>query len=255
MLDRQQQPPLRRRGERTRTISEQIADHVSTAIVNGEYSNGERIREQELATLYGVSRGPVREAIRVLEQRGVVNFFPRRGAYAVGVTLDTIVEIFNVRAALMGLAARDLARRQTPELIADIQANLAGLRQLAETSDIPAERFARAIARVGGLIAAHCGNQYLARLLRQQLDSTLWGFIWRDRPLDFFTTRRQREAVHEWEVVLSAIVAGKDEDAEQFQQLIFFNARDAAIATLQKIRSESIDPAHLIRNKAAHTKR
>src|SRR5665647_855007 len=100
-LDAMQKPASRRRGERTRTIPEQIADHVSAAIVNGEYRGGERIREQELATLYGVSRGPVREAIRTLQERGLVNFFPRRGAYVVDVTLDTIVEVFNVRAVLM----------------------------------------------------------------------------------------------------------------------------------------------------------
>ena len=56
-LDRKPGAAPRRHGERTRTIPEQIADDVSNAIVNGEYRGGERIREQELATLYGVSRG------------------------------------------------------------------------------------------------------------------------------------------------------------------------------------------------------
>lgn len=155
-LDRKPKP--RRRGERTRTIPEQIADHVSNAIVNGEYRDGERIREQELATLYGVSRGPVREAIRALEQRGLVNFFPRRGAYVVNVTLDTIVEIFNVRAALMGLAARDLARRKDPQPLLDLQAGIADLRELAKARATPPDRFARAVARIGGLVASRCGN-------------------------------------------------------------------------------------------------
>jgi hypothetical protein len=45
------------------------------------------------------------------------------------------------------------------------------------------------------MVATRCGNQHLARLLRDQLDHTLWGFIWRDRPLDFFTPRRQMAAV------------------------------------------------------------
>jgi DNA-binding GntR family transcriptional regulator len=45
----------------------------------------------------------VREAIRALEQRGLVNFFPRRGAYVIEVTLDTVIEIFNVRAVLWAL--------------------------------------------------------------------------------------------------------------------------------------------------------
>lgn len=248
VLDQKPKSSSRRRGERTRTIPEQIADHVSNAIINGEYRDGERIREQELATLYGVSRGPVREAIRALEQRGLVNFFPRRGAYVVNVTLDTIVEIFNVRAALMGLAARDLARRKDPQLILDLQAGIADLRELAKARGTPPDRFARAVARIGGLVAARCGNQYLARLLRHQLDRTLWGFIWRDRPLDFFTSRRQLSAVREWEDVAAAIAAKRDGDAERSQRLIFFNARDAAIATLQKSRGKGIDRAGLLKD-------
>src|ERR1700730_14983994 len=120
-LDRKPATTSRRRGGRTRTIPEQIADDVSNAIVNGEYRGGERIREQELATLYAVSRGPVREAIRALQERGLVNFFPRRGAYLINVKLDTIIEIFNVRACVMGLAARDLARRKDPQLVADLR--------------------------------------------------------------------------------------------------------------------------------------
>jgi DNA-binding GntR family transcriptional regulator len=246
MRDRQRTTP-RRHGERTRTIPEQIADHVGNAIINGEYPDGERIREQELATLYNVSRGPVREAIRVLEQRGLVNFFPRRGAYVVGVTLDTIVELFNTRAVLMGLAARDLARRRNAQPLADLQAGIAQLRELAESRST-AERFTRASARIGGLVIANCGNLYLARLLRHQVDYTLWGFIWRDRPLDFFTPSRQQSVVREWQALAAAIAAGKDQDAERAQRRVFFNSRDAAIATLQKTRSAKIDRAQLIKD-------
>jgi len=245
-LDQKTEAAPRRRGGRTRTIPEQIADDVSNAIVNGEYRGGERIREQELATLYGVSRGPVREAIRALQERGLVNFFPRRGAYVVDVTLDTIIEVFNVRACLMGLAARDLARRTDPQLVTDLRAGIVDARQLAKTKKAMPQHFARAVARLGGMIAARCGNRHLARLLRDQLDHTLWGLIWRDRPLDFFTPRRQLAAVREWEELAAAIETGKDEEAERFQKRIFFNARDAAIATLQKTRSEGIDPAGII---------
>jgi DNA-binding GntR family transcriptional regulator len=247
-LDRKPEPAARRRGERTRTIPEQIADDVSSAIVNGEYRGGERIREQELATLYGVSRGPVREAIRALQERGLVNFFPRRGAYVVDVTLDTIIEVFNVRACLMGLAARDLARRKDSPFLAALRTGIADARQLAKTRNTTPQHFARAVARLGGMVAARCGNQHLARLLRDQLDHTLWGFIWRDRPLDFFTPRRQMAAVREWEELAAAIETGKDDAAERCQKRIFFNARDAAIATLQKTRSGAIDRAGIIRD-------
>lgn len=240
--------PVRRRGERTRTIPEQIADHVGKAIVNGEYRGDERIREQELATLYGVSRGPVREAIRMLQERGLVNFFARRGAYVVNVTLETIVEVFNVRAALMGLAARDLARRKDPRFIEDLGAAIKDARQLAKNKSTSPQDFARAIARMGGLFASHCGNSYLSRLLQDQLDRTLWGMIWRDRPLDFFTPRRQAAALREWEALAKAVSEGEESVAERLQRRIFFNARDAAIKTLQRTRKEKVETAALIRD-------
>jgi DNA-binding GntR family transcriptional regulator len=240
--------PSRRRGERTRTIPEQIADHVSTAIVNGDYHGGERVREQELATLYGVSRGPVREAIRILQERGLVNFFPRRGAHVVDLTLDSIVEVFNVRAALMGLAARDLARRNDATFIADLKAGIAEVKRLAQATATPAQAFARAIARLGALVAGRCGNRHLSRLLRHQVDHTLWAFIWRDRPLDFFTQRRQAAAVREWEELLAAITAGEEASAERALRGVYFNTRDAAIQVLQKTRGEKADRAGLIRD-------
>jgi DNA-binding GntR family transcriptional regulator len=84
------------------------------------------------------------------------------------------------------------------------------------------QHFARAVARLGGMVATRCGNQHLARLLRDQLDHTLWGFIWRDRPLDFFTPRRQMAAVREWEELAAAIEIGKDDEAERSQKRIFF---------------------------------
>ncbi len=247
-LDAMQKPASRRRGERTRTIPEQIADHVSNAIVNGEYRGGERIREQELATLYGVSRGPVREAIRTLQERGLVNFFPRRGAYVVEITLDTIVEVFNVRAVLMGLAARDLARRKDTEFLADLRTGIVEAQVLARARTTPPQHFARAIARLGGMVAARCSNKHLSRLLRDQLEHTLWGIIWRTRPLDFLTPQRQAAAVREWQKLGAAIAAADDSAAEMLLRRIFFNARDAAIKTLQKARREKISAIGIIRD-------
>jgi hypothetical protein len=74
------------------------------------------------------------------------------------------------------------------------------------------------------------------------------GFIWRDRPLDFFTQIRQQAVVREWQELAAAIAAGRDQDAERAQRLIFFSSRDAAVATLQKTRGAKIDRAQLIKD-------
>lgn len=244
-LDRAPQEAPRRRGERTRTIPEQIADHVGIAIVNGEYKGGERVREQELATLYGVSRGPVREAIRALEKRGLVEFFPRRGAYVVDLTLDTIADVFNVRAALMGLAARCLARRPDPNARALLHARIDQLAAAAGVDAVDAVRFARLVGRCGMVIAWNCGNSSLTHLLAHQGENSLWGLIWRERALDFTTPARCKEAVRDWTELAAAIDAGRDAEAERLFRRILFRSRDAALAALRTLRGEAVDHARL----------
>src|SRR5689334_20648861 len=179
--------PGRRRGDRPRTIPEQIADHLGTAILRGDYGHGERIREQEVAALYGVSRGPVREAIRSLARRGLVEFFPRRGAYAIGMSLDLVADFFNLRAAMLGFAARCFARAAPAPGLVELRESIAALRRMADDAAPDPVAFALQIGRAGAVLYRHCNNPPLARALREQVHGTLWGLIWRDQPLDFLT--------------------------------------------------------------------
>ena len=148
-----------------RTVAERIADGLATAIVNGELRSGERVREVEVAALYGASRAPVREAIRDLAQRGLVRFQPRRGAYVVDISLDTLADVFNIRAALMGLAARMVATGGGPEIKAELRRRIDALALLVEEDD--PVRFAAASARVGRAVARGCASEPLVALLDQ----------------------------------------------------------------------------------------
>jgi hypothetical protein len=67
-------------------------------------------------------------------------------------------------------------------------------------------------------------------------------------PLDFFTPQRQLAAVREWQAIADAIATGSEGDVELLQRRVFFNARDAAIATLRKARNEKISKAATIRD-------
>lgn len=239
----------RRRGERTRTIPEQIADHLGIAILNGEYRGGERVSEQEVASLYGVSRGPVREAIRALEKRGLVELFPRRGAYVVDITLDAIADIFNIRAVLLGLAARNLALRpEAGEPIAELVGHAAGLQPLAAAEDTDPVAFALAVGRTGGVMYRHCGNAHLIRMLRQQNQGSLWGLIWRERPLDFLTIKRRSEAARDWLAIAMAIRTGDGSAAERLVRKALFDSRDGALERLRAVRGEAVNPSKFIRD-------
>jgi DNA-binding GntR family transcriptional regulator len=240
----------RRRGHRTRTIPEQITDHLGTAILNGEYRAGERVAEQEVAALYGVSRGPVREAIRALEKRGLVELFPRRGAYVVEVTLDAIADTFNIRAVLLGLAARSLTlRRDAGDTIAEMVDQADELQRLANVDEIDPMTFAPAVGRMGSIMYRRCGNAHLVRMLRQQNQESLWGLIiWRERPVDFLTVDRRRETARTWQTIAATIRAGDATGAERLVRQAVFESRDSALATLRKLRDEAVDASKFIRD-------
>lgn len=238
--------PDPRAGSRLRTLPEQIAEQLGMAIVEGAYPNGERIVEQKLSLDYGVSRGPVRDALRSLEKRGLVRIFPRRGAYAVPLSLDLLADMFNIRAKLLGLAGRYLAQSRPEAGLADLDARTRALAEAADDPDVDSMSFAMANGRLGATLYRHCGSDYLADFLRDQGDRSIWGLIWRQRPLDFMTAERRHESVGMWTSVNAAVHAGDELKAERAVQRIMYSSRDHVIATLALVRPERVDPAKLI---------
>src|SRR5438128_11057097 len=94
-----------------RTMQAIVTDHVRSAILGGRYAPGARVPQDELAQQLGVSRMPVREALRVLEMEGLVELRPHRGAIVVDLRPEEIGEIFEIRAMLEGRAAALAAPR------------------------------------------------------------------------------------------------------------------------------------------------
>lgn len=246
-IERQRMPgPDPRGGSRLRTLPEQIAEQLGMAIVEGAYPNGERIVEQKLSLDYGVSRGPVRDALRSLEKRGLVRIFPRRGAYAVPLSADLLADMFNIRAKLLGLAGRYMAHSRPEAGLADLDARARVLVTSVDDEATDAVAFALMNGRLGAVLYRHCGSDYLADFLRDQGDRSIWGLIWRQRPLDFLTPERRRESAAIWSRVNAAVRAGDEVTAEREVQRIMFTSRDHVIASLTPGRPASVDPAKLI---------
>src|SRR5689334_15635601 len=103
---------------RTLSLPEQIASSVGNAIIEGTYEAGKRILEQQLAADFQVSRGPVREALRILEREGLIRLQARRGAQVAQFDAEELRQIFQVRASLIGLAARLATELQNKAYIA-----------------------------------------------------------------------------------------------------------------------------------------
>jgi DNA-binding GntR family transcriptional regulator len=114
---------------------------------------GQRLNEFWLARDIGVSRPPLREAIRVLEQEGLIECFPRRGCFVRTLSGQDILEVYTVRYALEALAAELLIDRNDPEAIDELESDLLGVEpdtaDLADRIDKDIE-FHRALVRLSG---------------------------------------------------------------------------------------------------------
>ncbi|MBK8023740.1 MAG: GntR family transcriptional regulator [Chloroflexi bacterium] len=111
------------------SLRDRILDSIRNAIIEGKFKAGEKIPEQDLAAQLGVSRTPIREAIRVLEQQGLLEIRPQNGTYVARLNKQESMDGLYVRAALEELAVRQALERLTidewDDLCAEYQALLA----------------------------------------------------------------------------------------------------------------------------------
>ncbi|EAR61817.1 transcriptional regulator, GntR family protein [Neptuniibacter caesariensis] len=108
----------------TRTLADRVCEQIVNAIVIGEIPPGQKISEPELARTYGISRGPLREAMRRLEALRLVERKPHVGARVVNLSAKELVEIYRVREALEGMACRLAAENMPQDEIDSLRALL-----------------------------------------------------------------------------------------------------------------------------------
>ena len=101
--------------ENTRTLADRVFARLQDDIVRGEILPGSKVSETELASRYGVSRGPLREAIRRLESRKLLERGVHVGTRVASLSVNDLIEIYHVREALEGMAARLAAEHMTAE--------------------------------------------------------------------------------------------------------------------------------------------
>lgn len=223
-----------------RTIPDQIAEELGAEIVAGRRKAGERLVELDLARDFGVSRGPIREAIRILEHRRLVELLPRRGAYVRPLSLKSIADLFNVRIALSMLAVRTMASAPVESYIDTLERRCVELDQLVETGDPIA--FARVTTRAVKSVAHGSGNGLLIELLTDLANQTVWTTIWKT-PLDYQTRDVRRSAADMMTSTLEAIKRRDPDAAETIYRRLLEGDRDRALASLSQLRGETFDLA------------
>jgi DNA-binding GntR family transcriptional regulator len=144
-------------------LYEQVAERLRSRIFAHELAPGGWIDEQALAKEYGISRTPLREALKVLASEGLVVLKPRRGCYVTELSEQDIDEVFPVMAMLEGRVAEEAARRITDADFSRISAIHDELERQAAAND--ADRFFEANQRFHSALQEIAGNRYLAQLI------------------------------------------------------------------------------------------
>jgi DNA-binding GntR family transcriptional regulator len=149
-------------------LREVVFDAVREAIIDGVLRPGERLMESQLAEQLGVSRTPVREAIRKLELEGFVVMIPRKGAYVAGISLKDIADVFEVRAALEALATVLAAERITEEELEELERILVRKAEIIEQQEI--ELFIESDKKFHEILYRASRNQRLIQILTNLQD-------------------------------------------------------------------------------------
>ncbi len=193
-----------------RTLWEQVRDRLREDILSGELEPGSSLSEVSLASSFGVSRGPIREALGRLAAEGLLTITPRRGAIVTELTPEEFLDAYRVREALETLAI-GLA---VPRLDG---ADLAQLRELQNEMARHVERgavnrFFEANAAFHDLFVVASGNQKLQQIYRQLMDQT-GRYLARSLALRGSVER----SLAEHSAILEAVEAG---DAERAARLL-----------------------------------
>ena len=213
----------------TQSLPEQIAAQLSERIVSGAYAPGQRIMEQAVAAEFQVSRGPVREALRILEKEGLVVILPRRGAQVTNPSIAEVNEVFELRAILNGLRDRMIAENADRHLLLPLlETTIATLINSAAIPD-PGP-YVDAVLQLNRLLTQAAGNRRLRAVLGSLSVQTV-----RYTRLGLSTPLRRQQSVQHWQDLLRAIRDGDGEAAERIARQRVLDSRDAAVAQLQRL--------------------
>lgn len=187
-----------------------VFENLREAIVEGRLQPGQRLMEVQLAEQLGVSRTPVREAIRKLELEGLVIMLPRKGAYVANMSLKDMIDVLEIRATLEGLAASLAAERISDE-------DLNKLRKISEEfkesllNKSNLEEILKKDVEFHECIFNAAKNSKLTQLI-----NSLWEQVYRFRVTYVSNYDTSVSLIEEHAQILDALVKGDSELAKKY---------------------------------------
>ncbi len=206
-----------------------IFDTLREAIIVGELKPGERLMEVQLAEKMGVSRTPVREAIRKLELEGLVEMLPRKGAHIADLSVKDIMDVLEVRATLDGLASSLSASRISDDEIKELKHVHSQFVNYVEKENLQGS--IKKDAEFHDIIYRSSRNDKLIQIsnnLREQIQRFRVIYI-----KDYSSTR---DLIKEHNEIYDAIITRDSGAAMQFAQSHIKNQEEAIIKSIRKSR-------------------
>ncbi len=155
---------------RSLTTQEAVLAELRSMIASGRLRPGERIVQDGLALDLGVSRVPLREALKILEGEGLVRYAAHRGYVVALLSLSDLLEVYRIRELLEAEAVRIAVPAMTAGAVADFERAARDVERAAGVLDVPAMTLAN--RRFHGALFEACGLPRLVRMIRQLWDAT-----------------------------------------------------------------------------------
>lgn len=219
-------------GRAAKSLPDMVAEQLLAAIHDGAFAPGERLKEEVLAKSFEVSRSTIREAIAVLERKGVVERIARQGARIISVDAEEIEEMFLIRSQLLGLAAKLFATTATDQLISDFDKQIERLQRLASDPDTTPSVYGNASVQAQQYLVSATSRKRLQDIYEALSDATLWRSVVRGRAISFATEDRRKESAEDWLRVAAAIRKRDGAEAEEQAKLLLLRSFDAAKESL-----------------------
>lgn len=208
-----------------------VFNTLRQAILTGELKPGERLMEIHLANKLGVSRTPIREAIRKLELEGLVTMIPRRGAEVAQITEKSMNDVLEVRRAVDALCVELACERISDEALESLKAACDDFAEQVKTKDV--KKIAQADVALHNIIVEATGNQRLISLV-----NTLSEQMYRYR-FEYIKDFSQHESlIEEHRVIYESIVKKDKKTAADAAKLHIDNQEKAIIAQIRLEKSK-----------------
>jgi DNA-binding GntR family transcriptional regulator len=210
------------------SLAEQIAEMVGEKILQGEFLPGQRIPEQSLSEAFRVSRGPVREALLLLEKERLIVIEPRRGASVTQLNAAEVEEIFLIRASLVGLASRLFVQKAKEAVVAELEKGIIHLIALAR-QDAAAEEYVRWSYALSLYIAKHAGFPRLFEMINSTARQA-----YRYARVSLESRERRIESSSAWAQVLDLLKSRRAQEVEVAARAIVERTGHDALARLNE---------------------